>query len=94
MPDSFLKDPDERLPYQVDWSPWLTREGDTAASVDWITPTGITQETDPAPTLTDGKATAWLSGGLADQNYRVTCRLTTTGGRIRDHTITIMVRNR
>lgn len=91
---AWVKDPDEVLPYAVDWSPWLTGEADTASSATWIVPTGITREATPAPTLSNGKATAWFSGGTHGQSYDVLCRLTTTGGRIKDQTFTIMVRNR
>lgn len=89
-----VKDPDAKLPFAVDWSAWLTNEGDTAATVTWIAADGIVQETSPAPALADGVATAWFSGGTDGQDYKVTCRLTTTGGRIDDRTVTIKVRQR
>lgn len=89
-----IKDPDARLPYAVDWSAWLANEGDTASSATWIAPDGIVQEASPAPSLTDGVATAWFSGGTDGKDYRITCRLTTTGGRVDDRTVTIKVRQR
>lgn len=88
------KDPDAKLPFSVDWSDWLTGEGDTAASVTWIVPAGLVQESSPAPSLVNGKATVWLSGGTDLVDYSVTCRLTTTGGRIDDRTMRISVRQR
>lgn len=88
------KDPDAKLPYTVDWSAWLTAEGDTAASAVWIVPDGLVQESSPAPSLASGKATVWLSGGTAGQNYVVTCRLTTTGGRIDDRSFRVPIRDR
>lgn len=88
-----LKDPDAKLPFTVDWSLWLTNEGDTAATATWIVEPGIVQETNPAPALVDGKATVWLSGGTAGLVYSVTCRLTTTGGRIDDRTLRITIRD-
>lgn len=88
-----LKDPNAKLPFAVDWSQWLTAEGDTAATATWIVPAGLTQDT-PGPSLTGGTATIWLSGGTVDTDYKVTCRLTTTGGRIDDRTIRISVRER
>lgn len=91
---AWLKDPDEKLPYAVDWSPWLTGESDTASAVTWIVPAGIVREATPAPTLVSGKATAWFSGGTHGASYDITCRMTTTAGRIKDQTVTIMVRNR
>lgn len=89
-----LKDPNSVLPFSCDWSAWLTNEADTAASVAWTVPAGLTQEVSPAPSLTDGKATVWLSGGTAGVEYDVTCRMTTTGGRIDDRTMRIAVRER
>lgn len=89
-----IKDPDAKLPFAVDWSQWLANEGDTAASATWITPVGIVREASPAPSLTGGTATAWFSGGTHGTDYRVTCRLTTAGGRIDDRTLTIKVRTR
>jgi hypothetical protein len=91
---SFIKDPDDKRDYAVDWSTWLTNEGDTAASVQWITPAGIVRENNPAPSLTGGKATAWWSGGTDGVDYPITCRLTTTAGRVIDRTLTIKVRSR
>lgn len=89
-----LKDPDAKLPFSVDWSAWLANEGDTAASVTWITPDGIVRETSPAPTVANGIATAWFSGGTDRTDYLITCRLTTTAGRVDDRTVTIKVRQR
>lgn len=89
-----LKDPDARLPFAADWSAWLANEGDTATSATWIVPAGIVQENSPAPTLINGVATVWLSGGTAGMDYYVTCRLTTAGGRTDDRTLRIQVQNR
>lgn len=38
------KDPDDIVDYGVDWSPYLTRIGDTIETSSWpvVTPTGIT----------------------------------------------------
>jgi len=89
-----LKDPDATLPFTVDWSAWLAAEQDTADTATWTVPDGLTQETEPAPNLANGKATVWLSGGTAGRGYTVTCRLTTTGGRTDERNIGISVRNR
>jgi hypothetical protein len=86
-----LKDPDEILDYAVDWTDWLTGENDTAASANWIVPTGLTQV---STSLASGKATIRLSGGTDGSDYAVTCRLTTTGGEIADRTLRITVRQR
>jgi hypothetical protein len=94
VPREMTKDPNAKLPFSVDWTAWLAAEQDTAESAAWTVPAGLTQEVSPAPSLSGGKTTVWLSGGTADQNYDVTCRLTTTGGRVDERTITIQVRQR
>lgn len=89
-----LKDPNAVLPFSVDWSAWLTNEGDTAATATWTVSPGITQAASPAPSIVSGKATVWLSGGVDGNNYTATCLLTTTGGRTDERTISIEVRKR
>jgi hypothetical protein len=86
-----IKDPDAKLPFAVDWTEWLAAEGDTVSSFIWIVPAGLTKESEAT---SGAKATVWLSGGTADQNYTVICRITTTGGRIDDRHLTIQVRQR
>jgi len=88
------KDPNAKLPFSVDWSAWLTAEGDTGASAAWTVPAGLTKEATPAESLVAGKATVWLSGGTAGSMYEVACRLTTTAGRIDDRTLRILVKHR
>lgn len=84
MADSFLKDPDAVLDYQIDWSTWLG--SDTIASSSWVIPTGITEDSDSNTTTT---ATVWLSGGTAGTTYTVTNRIVTAGGRTEDRSLTI-----
>jgi hypothetical protein len=85
----FTKDPNATLDYSVDWTNWL--DTDTIASVVWVVPAGITQS---SVSNTTKVATIWLSGGTTGKFYNITCRITTTGGRIDDRTITITVRER
>lgn len=84
MADSFLKDPNAVLDYQIDWSTWLG--SDTIASSSWVIPTGITEDSDSNTTTT---ATVWLSGGTAGTTYTVTNRIVTAGGRTEDRSLTI-----
>ena len=86
---TFAKDPNAILDYSVDWSRWLA--GDEIATSEWIVPVGLAKASD---TNTTTKATAWLSGGAAGQSYAVTNRITTTGGRTEDRTMTIRVEER
>ncbi len=86
---TFTKDPDAVLDYAVDWTLWLA--GDEIATSDWTVPAGLNKVTD---TKTTTKATVWVSGGQAGQSYTVTNRITTTGGRTDDRSITVKVENR
>lgn len=90
MSASFLKDPNATLDWSFDWSRWL-------ADAETITAQTVTA--DPGLTVNStsqsaGVVTTWLSGGTAGDDYRVTCQITTSDGRIDDRTITIRVRER
>lgn len=86
----YIKDPNARLDYAVDWSSWLS-DGETISDSDWTVPAGIVEDdTD----VTTTKATVWLTGGTAGQSYAVTNRITTSDGRIDDRSIQIVVRDR
>lgn len=91
----YLKDPDANLDYAFDWSAELAANdpGDTitAATVTSSAPTDL-EVSDVSHT--DTTVTYWLSGGEADSNYTVTCRITTAAGRVDDRTDTIQVRQR
>lgn len=89
---SYVKDPDAKLDYSIDWSSWLPA-GDTISAVAW-TATGVTVSASPAPSHASGIATVWLEGGTKGEDATVTCRVTTTAGRIDDRTIRISVRER
>jgi hypothetical protein len=86
---TYTKDPDALLDYTIDWASLLG--ADTIADVAWIVPSGLTQT---GESHTDTTATIWLSGGAAGVDYPVTCRVTTSGGRVDDRTIRISVDHR
>jgi hypothetical protein len=86
---SYTKDPASTLDFAADWAAWLTARGsDTIASSVWVVPTGITSTAEAHTTTT---ATIWLSGGTLGQTYDVVNRVTTTAGRIEDHTLSIYI---
>lgn len=84
-----IKDPNDVLEYQVNWSTWLATDTITAST--WIMPTGITKDSD---TFTNTVTTIWLSGGTAGTFYELVNRITTVGGRTRDFTCVIKVQER
>lgn len=80
------KDPDEVLDYRIDWSGRL--DGDTISASTWAVPVGITQD---SASNTTTSATIWLSGGTSGEQYTLTNRVTTTGGRTLEQKITLRV---
>lgn len=75
------KDPADVLDYSIDWHDQLTLPAapDSIASVVWVVPAGLTAGIQIHAL---GVATIWLSGGTAGVEYVVTCRITTTAGRV------------
>jgi hypothetical protein len=86
----FTKDPDAKLDWKFDWSPWL-QTGETIASSQFIVTAGITVD---STSNTSTNTTVWLLGGTPGLPYRVTNRITTSQGRIDDRSITIRVKDR
>lgn len=82
------KDPDDILDYAIDWTAHL-EQGDAIQSATWsAAPAGLTLGT---ANLAGGKASVWLQGGTSGQEYVVTCRVVTTGGRQMDRSARVMV---
>jgi len=88
------KDPDATLDYSLDWSAWLG--DDKIATSQWIVePISATRPlTVAGSSKTDKTATVWVYGGEYGVTYKVTNRITTTGGRTDDRTIIIRVLDR
>lgn len=89
MSSPFLKDPGDRVDYLIDYADWLDGDAITGTPA-WTLPAGITQY---AASNTTTDATIWLSGGTHGQDYTVTNIITTTGGRIKQQSFTVQVRN-
>jgi len=85
----FVKDPNAVLDYYVDWTRWLN--GDTIATSVWTVPAGLTNANDSHTTTA---ATVWLSGGTVGEAYKVTNRITTTGGRTEDRSFDVKIAER
>jgi hypothetical protein len=88
-PQTFAKDKDSLLDYQIDWSRWL--DGDTISSSTW-TANGDIEIVSSSNTAT--ATTVWLTGGVVGKNYRLTNHIITAAGRAEDRTITVKVRQR
>jgi len=93
-----FKDPNEVADYSINWlgtaeDPGrLFSIGDTIASSVWtVDPVGITMDSIPFTTTT---ATVWLSGGVLDQTYVFTNRITTGGGRTFDQSVKLKMKTK
>lgn len=81
------KDPQDVDSFGINWATRL--DGDLISSSDWIVPTGVTEDSASNTTTT---TTIWLSGGTDGDDYELTNRITTTGGRTLDQTVKLRVR--
>jgi hypothetical protein len=84
------KDPDATLDWIFDWTLWLG-EFEVITNATFIVDPGITISDNE---FTNKTATVWLTGGTEGQVYRVTCRVTTSDGRIDDRSFTLRCTNR
>lgn len=90
---AYVKDPSEKLDYQVDWTTWLS-EGETISGVDWTVETGLSQPSTPAASNTTTTATVWLEGGTLGARYTIGCRITTNQSRVAERSFTVQVEDR
>lgn len=86
------KNPEDILDYTVDWTTELTllEPPDSIASVAWTIPTPLTKG---AETNSGTTTTVFISGGVANKNYEIGCRIVTAAGRRIKRTIILPVRN-
>lgn len=90
-PITFVKDPNAKLDYSVDWTLWLAPDSDTLASCSWSVPAGLSLV---AQSNTTKVSTVWLASGTAGQAYDITNHIQTAAGRIDERTFTVLVRNK
>jgi hypothetical protein len=83
------KQPADNLDYDFDFTDWLADRNDTIASQVITADPGITVGT---VTHLNGFVKVFLSGGTDGNSYKVTCTMTTTGGRVKQNEITIKVK--
>ena len=65
--------------------------GETISTSTWTVPSGITKDSDSGTTT---KATIWLSGGTAGEDYDLVNHVVTSSDREDDRTITVAVRQK
>jgi hypothetical protein len=77
----FIKQPGEILDYDVDFSEWFENRTDTPASHTATAETGITIVSSQ---LSGSVVKVILSGGTDGEAYKVTVRLTTSAGLVKE----------
>lgn len=91
----FTKQPAEVQDYDIDFSPWLAGLADEISS--FTATSELEGETGIPPTLqtsaqVGNRIKVWLSGGTNGSASKVTVRLTTTGGRLKEEEIVVKVK--
>ena len=91
---TFIKDPDARLDYTIDWETWL--DGDTittsTSGSTWTLPSGINASSSPVHSKTLTTATAWVTGGTEGEEYTLVNTIHTDAGRINDASLKQIIR--
>lgn len=91
----FNKQPAEVLDYEFDFSEWLADRADTIVSQTVVSAPLTTGAAMPVSNIVQnsGVVRFFLSGGTDGVKYKVTCTITTTGGRTKQSEITITVKD-
>lgn len=91
-------DADAELDVPWDWADWLTQEGTTYASHEWVFPEADTlqvlQSTESAGVITARIAKADAGTLTINAKYGVTCRITDSAGQIEDQTLWFKIRQK
>ncbi len=89
----YLKDPDSRVDYAIDWSGYL--DGQTVAASAWaVTPAEPGGVAVAQASFDLARTAATLEGGLAGHVYSVTNRVTLSDGQIDERSIALRVEER
>lgn len=85
----FSKQPSEILDYDVDYTDWFKGRTDTPASFTAAADPGITLV---SSTRTGNVVKVILSGGTTGTKYKITIRLTTAAGLVKEADFTVTVK--
>ena len=85
-----VKDPNEVLDYEIDWTDRLVA-GETISSYSWITESGTI--TIDSHSQAAGVVTAWLSGGTHGSSIVLTNRIVTNQGRTYDQSVRLRIKS-
>lgn len=91
-PIQYPKDTTAYLDYKFDWEAWLEAD-ETITEFQETVPDGLTFDDDNSGITDSGKSvTFWLSGGDANEEYKVRCTVTTSSTPPRVDTRTMVIR--
>ena len=85
---TFQKQPADVQDYDINFTPYLDSQYDTAHSHEVTADSGITITS----SLSYGVVKVWVSGGQDGQTYKISATLTTTEGRVKQGDIAIVVK--
>lgn len=85
----YVKQPDEILDYDVDYTDWFSNRTDTPTSHAVVAETGITLV---SSALTGKVVKTILSGGIDGEQYKITTRLTTSSGMVKEADFMVRVK--
>jgi hypothetical protein len=85
----FTKQPGEVLDYDVDFRTWLQGRSDTAASYEVVTEPGVTLVAD---TMVNAVVKLILSAGTHGEKYKVTVRMTTAAGLVKEADFLLVIK--
>lgn len=92
--EKYEQQPGERLDYDIDFDTlFLSALGDTAPG-----PAGVEVFAQPASITIDdfeliqGKVKVWVTGGVSGTTYKITARVTTAAGRVKEAEIAVKVK--
>jgi len=85
----FTKQPSEVLDYDVDYTEWFGPRTDSPEAHEVVVDPGITYK---SSSLVGNIVQVTLSGGADQTDYKITVRLTTTNGLVREADFVVQVR--
>lgn len=93
--EKYAKQPSEVQDYDVDFAPWLTGLADTISSfvvaAEAVGDVGTQPDVDAVAHI-GNRIKVWLSGGTDGAACKVTVRVTTVGGRVKEDEIIVKVK--
>lgn len=86
----FVQQPNEVIDYDVDYTEWFSNRADTALLAVVVADAGINVDT---YSLTGKVVRIVVSGGVSGQKYKVTTRLTTSAGVVKEADFLVTIKS-